>query len=241
MNKKILVTIIALAGLAILILAFATNVDKRDPIIITSHGSYQEMSLDDLIAKADLIVMGDVDAIHPSRWNTPDGKLPAGTTIYTIKPDKLIFTDADFNVNQIIKGQGEQQTVHIRSLGGVVGQDRMIANSVVLEMNKTYLLFLKLDTAGSTANIVPGHYWVLGGYQGVYEISNGTATSVRDQWQLADLLAHIQQPRSTETPMSTYILAEPPTETPLPPTISAAPTELFTDTPTATEIIGPMP
>lgn len=202
--------------------ALTTKSNKREPIIITSSVSYVEMSLDDLITTADLIVVGKPQTIHPSRWNTPDGKLPPGTTIQTITPDKIIFTDIDFDINQTIKGQEDQKSIRIRSLGGTVGQDRMLVNGVVLDISRTYLLFLELDKAGSTANIIPGHYWVIGGYQGVYEITDGKALSFRDEWQLEDLISYIQKTLYPETP-------------------TPAPTVFPVETPTSAEAVSPTP
>lgn len=210
MNKKILMAMIVTIGIFILFYTSTTSKNKRESIIINSNVSYVEMSLDTLIKEADLIVIGNVDTIYPSRWNTPNGNLPTGITVETITPDKVIFTDVNFIVGQIVKGNSEQKTVRIRSLGGMVGQDQMIVSGVAsLEMGKTYLLFLVKDT-GSTAEINPGHYFVSGGLQGLYQISDGKVDSFRDEWQLEDLIAYIQNSVSTSTDL--------PTETPLLPT-----------------------
>jgi len=200
MSKKILTAVVILMGLTALLYILTAREDKREPIIITSNASYIEMPLDTLIAEADLIVIGNLDTIHPSRWNTLDGKLPDGITVQTITPDKVIFTDIDFNVNQIMKGQSDQNAVRIRSLGGVVEQDQMIVSGAAsLEKDKPYLLFLGQDT-NSAADIDSVHYFVLGGLQGLYQISNGKAISFRDEWQLEELIAYIQDsPLSAST------------------------------------------
>lgn len=205
MNTKILITGTLILGLVILFYAYFLygdnnqyisslneNKPQREPIIIKSNGSYEEMSLDTLVTESDLIVVGTVDKIHPGRWNTLDGKLPEGTTVLTITPDKVIFTDVDLSVNQMIKGQSNQNIVRIRSLGGIVEQDQMIVSGVAsLEMGQTYLLFLGKDT-GSTAEINPGHFFVKGGLQGLYQISDGRARSIRDEWQLEELISYIE-------------------------------------------------
>jgi hypothetical protein len=174
--------------------------DKREPIIITSSASYMEMKLDDLIAEANLIIIGSPDTVIPSRWNTPDGKLQKGTTVLTIKSDMVIFTDVNFSVDQILKGQNGVSTVRIRSLGGTVEQDQMIVSGVAsLEMGKSYLLFLGEDT-GSTAGIDPGHYFVIGGLQGLYEIIDGKAISLREKWQTEELTTYIQNSLTQPVP-----------------------------------------
>jgi len=191
-NKRLWLAILLLSGLAILAYPLTTGQGRRESIIMRSWGSYQQMSLDNLIAHSDLIAIGTVDVIHPARWNTPDGLLPEEITARSITPDLLIFTDVEFSSGQILKGPSDTKAARIRALGGSVGQDQMIANDVALEINKSYLLFLVLDRAGTTSNIIPGHYWVTGGYQGLYEISDGKAISFRDDWQLEDLVAYIQ-------------------------------------------------
>lgn len=192
MNKKILIAIVSFVSLASLFYVLTPKDDGRESIIITSSASYIEMDLDYLIKNSDLIVTGSVDIINPSRWNTLDGKLPRETTVHTITPDKVIFTDVIFRIDQTIKGQSGENTIRIRSLGGIVGQDQMTVSGVAsLEMGKTYLLFLEPDT-GSTADIDPGHYFVRGGLQGVYQVLDGKAISIRDEWLLEDLIAYIQ-------------------------------------------------
>ena len=191
-----------LAISTILFYILATRCDKREPITITSNPSYPEMSLDTLIAEADLIVIGTPDTIYPSRWNTVGGKLPDGITVRTITPDRVIFTDANFRVDQVIKGSTNEGMLRIRSLGGIVGQDQMIVSGVAnLETGKEYLLFLGKDIVGSTTNIEPGHYFVRGGLQGLYQVSDSKAKSVKDEWQLEELITYIQNlPTETPTP-----------------------------------------
>jgi hypothetical protein len=175
------------------------------------------MSIDDLITESDLIVIGNVNDVFANRWNTPDGRRPGGNAPQKITPDNIIFTDMDFKVAKLIKG--EQKIARIRSLGGVADGDRMIVDNLIPEINKTYLLFLYLDTVGSTANILPVHYWITGtGYQGLYEIVGDRAISASDEWALNDLIAYIETPPSAVTPadLSTETPTELSTETPTP-------------------------
>lgn len=217
MYKKTLIAIVAITGMALLYSILNRSVDQREPITITSNASYAEMSLDDLIIQADLIVIGSLDRMYPSRWNTPDGQLPKEVTVQTITPDKIIFTDMAFNVDQAVKRQNvPPNTIRIRSLGGIVGQDQMIVSGVAsLETNTTYLLFLGVDT-GSTADIDPGHYFIRGGQQGMYKITDGKAVSFRDEWQVVDLIAYIEKSLSGETPVPTEVpvLIDTPTSIP---------------------------
>lgn len=221
MNKKTLYPMVILIVIPILMFLLRPIKDEREPITITVHASYETMSIDDLISKSDLIVIGSLNTIHASRWNTPDGRRP----VEKITPDKIIFTDIDFNVTQFIKGKIQQENARIRSVGGTVEGDRVITDNVIPEKNKTYLLFLYLDTVGSTAKIVPGHYWIRGtGAQGLYEIIGGKAISASDEWNLDELIAYIQKSISTET---------------LSPTLTPTPTELSTETLTPSPTLTP--
>jgi len=183
------VVVIALAASNIVL---NTN-NKRAPIKITSYASIAEMSLDDLIIKADLIVVGEIITIHPGRWNTPNGNLPENATLESVsKQHLLIFTDANFQVNQFLKGNTNNPILRIRTFGGQAGEDSMIISSEPsLSARKAYLLFLSWDT-GSTADIDPGDLLVLGGLQGMYEIIDKKASSANGEWNIEELIAYIQ-------------------------------------------------
>lgn len=200
-NKVVLLTISAL----ILSIAFILQTQKNEsePITIVTHGSYIRMSIDDLISEADLIVVGNVDIIYDSRWNTPDGKKPGGDTAKRFTPDNVIFTDIDFHFDQLVKGDFQQETLRIRFLGGKIGDVQMVTDETMLDINKKYLLFLDLDTQGSTAKIIPGHYRITGGgFQGLYEIRDDKAVSANDERNLGELISYIQNsPLSATSPV----------------------------------------
>lgn len=220
MNKKIVVAIAIFVGISILFTGLIIKTNKREAITITSYASMVEMSLDDLIERADLIVIGDFLNIHPSRWNTANGKLPDNATIELVSQQDLsIFTDSNFQVAQYLKGDARSPIVRIRTFGGKVGNDSMIVSGEpVYEIGRTYLLFLYYNT-GATANIDPGSYY---GSSAPYEITDGKAVSVKDEWVLEELIAYIQKSLSTETfsptltPTPTELLIETLTPSPLP-------------------------
>lgn len=196
MNKKnvsILVMVaVALTAVGVLSSIFFKR-ENREPIIITSYASLEKMSIDDLIAKSDLVVIGWVDTVYPSRWNTSDGNLPDNVTVETISSDTIIFTDISFHISEILKGKIEQSQVRIRIFGGEVKQDRMtISGEPSLITGQPYLLFLSPDT-GLTSEIEPGHFLVTGAIQGAYQISGDKAISVSDEWLLQDLVDYIRK------------------------------------------------
>jgi hypothetical protein len=195
MNKKTLFLVASIIVIPILFYVLKPKDDQREPITLKGYSSYIVMSIDDLISNSDLIVIGNLSRVHTSRWNSPNGKRPA----QGIHAGDLIFTDRDFSITQLIKGKTQQENVRIRSIGGTIDGDSEVTDNVTPEMNKTYLLFLNLDTVGSTANIVPGHYWITGGgFQGLYEIIGDKAISASDEWKLDELIAYIQKSLSTE-------------------------------------------
>jgi hypothetical protein len=193
MDKKSIIALFVLVASTLLFGSMFLMNEKREPITITSHASLEKMELDDLITKADIISIGKVETIYPSRWNTLDGRLTRGTTAKNISPNLIILTDVSFQMSQIIKGDIKQNVIRIRMFGGQVEQDRMIVEEQPsLKVGEIYLLFLMHDT-GSTANINQGHYLVLGAIQGVYKISNDKAVSVAGEWALKDLIDYIQK------------------------------------------------
>lgn len=220
MNKKIVVAIAIFVGISILFTGLIIKTNKREAITITSYASMVEMSLDDLIERADLIVIGDFLNIHPSRWNTVNGKLPDNATIELVSQQDLsIFTDSNFQVAQYIKGDVQSPVIRIRTMGGQVGEDSMIVSGQpVYEIGQTYLLFLYFNT-GATADIDPGSYY---GSSILYKITDGKAISVKDEWVFEELIAYIQKSLSTETfsptltPTPTELLIETLTPSPLP-------------------------
>ncbi len=193
MNKKMLTTLFIVIGLAVLLIVLFRTDKKREPIKITAYSSMEELTLDELITKADLIVVGQAKTVYPSRWNTPNGKLPDGVTTKNLSTKNIIFTDLNFLVSQTIKGENGA-SVLIRTFGGQVDQDIMTISPVEsLETGQVYLLFLSRDNTGLTASIDPSHYLVLGSIQGTYKVSDGKAISFRDEWQVEKLIDYIQK------------------------------------------------
>ncbi|MBL8101641.1 MAG: hypothetical protein JNM02_03850 [Anaerolineales bacterium] len=247
MNKKNVVVIVVFAVIFFLLTSLFVENNKREAITITSYASEVEMNLDELIGVADLIVVGDFLNIHPSRWSTANGKLPGNATIELVSQQRLrIFADSDFQVTQYLKGDVESPIVRIRTFGGQVGEDSMIVSGQPkYKTDQTYLLFLFYNT-GTTAKIDPGSYY---GTSAPYEITDGKAVSVKDEWVLEDLIAYIQKSLSTESPSPTF--SPVPTEflietlTPLPtaPTETPSPAVTFNEfsTETPTETVSPTP
>lgn len=210
MNKKS-IRLIRFSGFLILLMLLvgcSPSQPQREPITITAYVSEADLSLDDLISLADLIVIGNFEKANPGRWSTSDGKLPDTATIDLVSQERLsIFTDWDFHIVKSIKGESLRPIISVRTFGGQVGEDRMIVSDTPsYEIGKTYLLFLFLET-GPTSDVAPGAYY---GTSSPYEIMDGKAVSADDEWLLEDLIVYIEKSLSGESSETT----ETPTATP---------------------------
>ena len=217
MKKFVFITVITVLGLATLFLTLSSN--EKKPITIRSDALLISFDIDALIKEADLIVIGEIKTILPSRWNGPNGSDPKNASPDEIARAHGLFTDSLISIKQTLKGD-IVRPVRVRSFIGETDTVRWENESEpVYVLGKTYLLFLTQDT-GATAKVDPGDYVSVGAYQGVYEIVDGRAISADDEWVLEDLIAYIEQSLSAETPLAPTNL----------------PGEVLTVTPEATEL-----
>jgi hypothetical protein len=97
------------------------------------------------------------------------------------------------SIDQILKGSYKEPIVRVRTFIGETEQIHWKNSSEpIYEKGKIYLLFLHQDT-GPTQIVDPGDYISVNSKTAVYEISDGKAISVDDEWQLQDLIAYIQK------------------------------------------------
>ena len=197
MKKNIFIAIIAVIGSAMLFAVVALN--KNTSITLGSDALLLKYSTDDLIKRAELIVIGEAVTTLPSRWNGPDGIDLENASPEEVARAHGLFTDSLISINQILKGNIVKPVVRVRSFLGETEKVRWVnEGEPSFVMKRTYLLFLAKDT-GATARVDPGDYVSLGAYQGVYEIVDGKAISANDEWVLEDLIAYIQNSLS-QTP-----------------------------------------
>ena len=197
MKKNIFIAIIAVIGSAMLFAVVALN--KNTSITLGSDALLLKYSTDDLIKRAELIVIGEVVTTLPSRWNGPDGIDLKNASPEEVARAHGLFTDSLISINQILKGNIVKPAVRVRAFLGETEKVRWVnEGEPSFVMKRTYLLFLAKDT-GATARVDPGDYVSLGAYQGVYEIVDGKAISANDEWVLEDLIAYIQNSLS-QTP-----------------------------------------
>lgn len=168
MNKKILYTSMVLG---VIILIGAVSIMTAGPINITSEGLWEAkmLNISYLAEGSDVIVMGEVKEILPSRWTTADGKRPI------LLDREKIYTDVIIRVDDYLKNPQPTKEITVRTLGGTVGEDRMInLDEAEFEPNEKVLLLLTTEDPFSK-DIGGQHYRVIGWMHGKFKITNNHA------------------------------------------------------------------
>ncbi len=252
-ERNVIITSFVLVSMVLIGVIFVGN-NKNEPVIIKVSASLEAKTIDDLIEEAELIVIGNIKTILPSRWKSPNGNVSQNLTVDEIFQSNLsIFTDTLISIEKILKGENGEQIGRVRSFIGKIDKYQFV-NSVepYYEKGQDYLLFLHKDV-GPTQIVDPGDYIAVNAIYGVYKIIDDKAISKGDEWVLEELKAYIQKSLSAENPSPA--LSPAPTElwvetlTPFPmPTETLYPTlpaELLTKTPTETttptETVSPTP
>lgn len=170
-------------------------------VLVTLHLIF--LTMDEMVKKSSIIVIGRVKEFLPSRWNTDDVV--------------MIYTDMIFEIEQVVKDEiglvGNEVTV--RLLGGTVGQTTVrVLEEAEFQVGERALVFLDTDNKLWTQGD-PEHYRMMGYERGKWQIlDDGTVVNPlqRDskyypQRTLSELLAAINAAltptaQPTSTPMS---------------------------------------
>ncbi|UGV41192.1 hypothetical protein J7W08_02485 [Methanococcoides orientis] len=158
-------------------------------MIISLNVNLEKLSYEDLSRESDSILIGEVQKIHPARWNTPDGKIPTGS-IDDLQRDDTIYTDITIDVDQYLKNPLPSDEVTVRIEGGAVD------NVIVLTDHEPYftegevvLLYLSKNTYPLAKDIAPEHFIVTGYKQGKFTVlDNGKAVGQDETTNLENLL-----------------------------------------------------
>ncbi|HET6598070.1 MAG TPA: hypothetical protein VFG81_20785 [Anaerolineales bacterium] len=218
MRKTYLIILLLTLAVILFVMRFTEN-QKKEPVIFTQNDSIENLTIDQKIEQAELIVIGRARTILPSRWLAPKGEETRNPSPEEVFRSGGLFTDTLITIDQILKGSFDQPIVRVRSYIGEIEQVRWVNSSEPsFERGQIYLLFLLKDI-GLTKNVDPGDYVSVNSNTAVYKIVDGRAISADDEWVLEDLIAYIEQSLSAETPL-------PPTD---------LPAESFTDTTEPTE------
>lgn len=193
MNKKTAILLAAFLGLVILFYVIRTKDDEQELITMGVSASLREMTIDDLIAESEIIVIGEVKTILPSQWLSPNGKNIKDATPDEIFNAQGLFTDTLISINQTLKGINHAPVIRVRSFIGETDKVRWVNDSEVsYNQGQTYVLFL-IKNFGPSVNVDPGGYISVNSYLGVYEVVDGKAISKSNEWVLEELIAYIQK------------------------------------------------
>jgi len=191
MRKTYLIILSIGFGLMLLIILFTEN-QKKEPVTFTQEDSLENLTIDQKIERAELIVIGRARTILPSRWLAPKGNETRNPSPEEVFRSGGLFTDTLITIDQILKGSFNQPKVRVRSYIGETEQVRWVNSSEPsFERGQIYLLFLVKDI-GPTKNVDPGDYVSVNSNRAVYEIVDGKAISADDEWVLEELISYIQ-------------------------------------------------
>lgn len=166
----------------------APSARTEDPISMQASGALEGLTDKQLVEKASLIILGTVQTVNPSRWNTKDGLRPPDLTAQNISPDLIIYTDTDVKVERLLKGSTSESTVRVRTLGGSVGQDSMtFTEEPKFEPAQSVIVFLTEEDS-MTSQFGPKHYRPIGAVQGKFHIKGQQAVSDLRQLSVDELL-----------------------------------------------------
>lgn len=174
-NLKTAVVMIALLCLGVARLAHATTM--------------LALSLEDLVARADEIVLGTVVRAQ-SRWS---------------KPGSVIVTDAEVRVDQSLKGtSADGDTLLVTTLGGAVGDIALtVPGAAELKPGHQTLLFLRHKKGSKSLHVV-------GMSQGAIQVRVENGISVVDSAQggaeLVETDANGKLAKSSDAPLKSLVL-----------------------------------
>jgi hypothetical protein len=192
-NKKY----ILLAGMVLSVLIFTfLNLRKPDSVNIVLEGVLPDGNIDDRIYRSEIIVIGEIKEVLPSKWNTLE---TVNNRSLTSRSDVRqlgfgIFTDVIVTPVRFLKGSApEDSTLRIRSFAGQIEHIRFINDlEPTYQEGQTYLFLLEQYRGAVENHIDPGFYLPIISGTGAFHIENGVAVSFDDGWSLDELVAYIE-------------------------------------------------
>ncbi len=150
------------------------------------------MSIDEKIKQAEIIIVGEVKSTLPGHCAHARRKGFNKGIARGCFESRLLSRNSVISINQLLKGDYEKPDLRVRAFVGEIEQVRWVNPTQPSYIpGHKYLLFLKNHT-GPTAKIEPGHFMSINSAYGVYEIVDGKAISMDDEWVFEDLIAYIQ-------------------------------------------------
>lgn len=160
-GKRIYRILIPVVCVAVFVcLGFAAHRDApedTEPERVYITGALVKRDVDDLFAQAEVIALGTIT-----------GQSEA-FQIQNVAGTVANFTDYEFTVSQLWKGEPDTEPVTIRLQGGLAGnREEIYEHSPQLLQGQEYLLFLYQPGRGGAYNTEGDYYYILGLTQGTF-------------------------------------------------------------------------
>jgi hypothetical protein len=117
------------------------------PVVMEVGGISEKLSYEDLNSQSNVVLIGTVKEIFPSKWNTPNGERP-GNKIDDSDILEVMYTDITIHVNEYLKNPLSSEEVTVRVPGGTIGNETIwIEDAPSFEQNETVLLYLRGESS----------------------------------------------------------------------------------------------
>ncbi|WP_244603649.1 hypothetical protein [Methanococcoides sp. AM1] len=163
--------------------------ENRDKATMSISAELEYVSPEEMSDRSDVILIGTVKEILPSKWNTEDGERPPDD-ISELGWHDVLYTDVVITVDEYLKNPLVDKEIIVRTQGG---EDDIVVIDVEDEPSfkpeEKVFLYLKNDTWVDTMDHGPEHFMVTGVSQGKFTLTDdGKATSFGEPLTLDELL-----------------------------------------------------
>lgn len=138
---------------------------------------------------SEAIVLAKVSKIHPSSWNTADGKRPKNP--YDPNHPSYIYTLVDVQVEQPFLGNVQSgETLTLFKNGGQIGKEKLVVESYHTEFTEGQLLLLYIDQIPVEERT--GIFWRVNERYTIDPVTSIASTPFEER-TLADLVVEINE------------------------------------------------
>jgi hypothetical protein len=146
-----------------------------------------------LTENSDVILIGTVKEILPSKWNSVDGKRPHDS-VDEFEWYDMIYTDIVITADEYLKNPLPDDEVIVRVFTGTVGNDVSTDDyGASFQPDEKVFLYLIEDEWEYTKDLGPDHYFTLGSIQGKLTLTDdGNAVGVHgtiSQKELVEMIS----------------------------------------------------
>ena len=176
---------------------FRPENNSEEPIGVDICIDFVPYNHEELRSHSDMIVIGTVKEILPSKWNTIDGKQP-DKPISKLYFENIIYTDIIISVDEYLKNPLSSRDVVVRVTGGTVGNVKMTTDAdPSFKTGEKVLIYLNKDDNSNTKDFGPEHFIVTNFYRGKYTLTDdGKAITLYENTTLNELLRTINKTKN---------------------------------------------